>query len=147
MKRKLQNIAYLLMAAALVTSCGGKKQTSEFPDWAWADFQRPEGINPIISPDTTTFFYCPMRQDSVAWEASDTFNPAALILLLALLGGGGVFAYLKLVKNKPKTKGNDSLDDYDYGEEDSEEWETEDEEVLEDGFEGSDPNEERDRAD
>ena len=36
-------------------------------------------------------------------------NPAALILLLALLGGGGVFAYLKLVKNKPKTKGNDSL--------------------------------------
>ena len=58
-----------------------------------------------------------------------------------------VFAYLKLVKNKPKTKGNDSLDDYDYGEEDSEEWETEDEEVLEDGFEGSDPNEERDRAD
>ena len=55
--------------------------------------------------------------------------------------------YLKLVKNKPKTKGNDSLDDYDYGEEDSEEWETEDEEVLEDGFEGSDPNEERDRAD
>ena len=74
-------------------------------------------------------------------------NPAALVLMLALLGGGGVFAYLKLVKNKPKTKGNDSLDDYDYGEEDSEEWETEDEEVLEDGFEGSDPNEERDRAD
>ena len=35
---------------------------------------------------------------------------------------------MKLVKNKPKTKGNDSLDDYDYGEEDSEEWETEDEE-------------------
>lgn len=50
MKRKLQNIAYLLMAAALVTSCGEKKQTAEFPDWAWADFQRPEGINPIISP-------------------------------------------------------------------------------------------------
>ena len=74
-------------------------------------------------------------------------NPAALVLLLALLGGGGVFAYLKLVKNKPKTKGNDSLDDYDYGEEDSEEWETEDEEVLEDGFEGSDPNEESDRTD
>ena len=42
-------------------------------------------------------------------------NPAAIVLLLALLGGGGVFAYLKLVKNKPKTKGNDSLDDYDYG--------------------------------
>ena len=59
-----------------------------------------------------------------------------LILLLALLGGGGVFAYLKLVKNKPKTKGNDSLDDYDYGEEDSEEWETEDEESDEPDADG-----------
>jgi len=31
-------------------------------------------------------------------------NPAALILLLALLGGGGIFAYLKLVKNGPLCK-------------------------------------------
>jgi len=68
MKRKLQNIAYLLMAAAFVASCSEKKQISEFPDWAWTDFQRPEGVNPIISPDTTTLFYCPMRQDSIAWE-------------------------------------------------------------------------------
>ena len=63
-------------------------------------------------------------------------NPAALVLLLALLGGGGAFAYLKLVKNKPKTKGNDSLDDYDYGEEDSEEWETEGEESEEPDADG-----------
>ena len=56
--------------------------------------------------------------------------------IMALLGGGGVFAYLKLVKNKPKTKGNDSLDDYDYGEEDSEEWETEDEESDEPDADG-----------
>ena len=69
-------------------------------------------------------------------EKPARLNPAALILLLALLGGGGVFAYLKLVKNKPKTKGNDSLDDYDYGEEDSEEWETEDEESDEPDADG-----------
>ncbi len=43
---------------------------------------------------------------------------------------------LKLVKNKPKTKGNDSLDDYDYGEEDSEEWETEIEESDEPDADG-----------
>ena len=58
------------------------------------------------------------------------------LMLLALLGGGGVFAYLKLFKNKPKTKGYDSLDDYDYGEEDSEEWETEDEESEEPDADG-----------
>lgn len=59
-------------------------------------------------------------------------NPAVLILLLVLLGGGGALAYFKLIKNKPKTKGNDSLDDYDYGEDETEiedeTWESEDEE-------------------
>lgn len=55
-EKKLLNIAYILMAAALVSSCDEKKQTSqEFPDWAWAAFQRPAGVNPVISPDTTTF--------------------------------------------------------------------------------------------
>ena len=62
--------------------------------------------------------------------------------MLALLGGGGAFAYFKLVKNKPKTKGNDNLDDYDYGEdeadpEDEEPWEIEDS-VEPDADRGSD---------
>ena len=38
-----------------------------------------------------------------------------------MLGGGGVFAYFKLVKGKKaSTKGPDDLDDYDYGEDDEE---------------------------
>lgn len=78
MKRRFLNLAYLLLVVVFVTSCTEKKQ-AEFPDWAWTNFQRPEGINPIISPNATSVFYCPMRQDSVAWEASDTFNPAATI--------------------------------------------------------------------
>ncbi|RGK66713.1 DUF4366 domain-containing protein [Enterocloster bolteae] len=43
----------------------------------------------------------------------------ALVLLMALaLAGGGAFYYIKFVKNKPKTKGNTALEDYDYGDED-----------------------------
>ena len=62
-------------------------------------------------------------------------NPAILLVVLALMGGGGAFAYFKLVKNKPKTKGNDNLDDYDYGEDDTDQededsWETEDSDEL-----------------
>lgn len=52
---------------------------SGFPDWAWTDFVRPEGINPIISPDSTSLFFCPMRGELVAWESNDTFNPAAVV--------------------------------------------------------------------
>ena len=80
MKRYFLSIASVLMLTAIFTSCNStKKEATEFPDWAWTDFQRPEGVNPVISPDSTTLFYCPMRKDSVAWEASDTFNPAATI--------------------------------------------------------------------
>lgn len=78
-----KNLLYLVLwsALALNTACNAGKTAQEpsFPDWAWADFQRPEGVNPIIAPDSTTRFYCPMRQDSVAWEGSDTFNPAATV--------------------------------------------------------------------
>lgn len=72
----------LFVAVVTLISCKEKKgaeKVAEFPDWAWTDFQRPEGINPIISPDSTTRFYCPITKDSVDWESNDTFNPAATI--------------------------------------------------------------------
>lgn len=68
----------LLVSSLAFTSCT-EKNSSGSPDWAWTDFQRPEGINPIISPDPSTRFYCPLTEDSVAWESNDTFNPAATI--------------------------------------------------------------------
>ena len=57
-----------------------------------------------------------------------------MVLILALLGGGGYFAYIKFFKNKPSTKGNSDLDDYDYGGEDDEDipWESEDDESADD---------------
>ena len=49
------------------------------PDWAFGGFERPENVNPVISPIDNTWFYCPLTEDSVAWESNDTFNPAATI--------------------------------------------------------------------
>ena len=64
-------------------------------------------------------------------EEASGLNPAIPVVLLVALLGGGAFAYFKLVKNKPKTKGNADLDDYDYGDEDDADeadipWESED---------------------
>lgn len=71
------------MLAAILGSCTTSSSTPEsghrLPDWALGGFERPEGVNPVISPRTDTKFYCPMRKDSVAWESNDTFNPAATI--------------------------------------------------------------------
>lgn len=49
------------------------------PAWAMGGFVRPEGRNPVISPDSLNWFWCPMREDSVAWESNDTFNPATAV--------------------------------------------------------------------
>lgn len=79
MKKSLLSI---ILVITLLSACEGKKQQeskSDFPDWAWVDFQRSDDINPIISPDSTTRFYCPLTKDSVDWESNDTFNPAATI--------------------------------------------------------------------
>lgn len=48
--------------------------------WAWLDFVRPEGVNPIIEPRKESVFFCPMQQKALPWEDSDTFNPAATII-------------------------------------------------------------------
>lgn len=58
-------------------------------------------------------------------EKKSGMNPAVLLLVVALLGGGGALYYFKFMKNKPKTKGADNLDDYDYGDEEDELWESE----------------------
>lgn len=49
-----------------------------FPNWALGKFIRPDIDHPVISPIEGSIFYCPMRKDSVKWEESDTFNPAAI---------------------------------------------------------------------
>jgi predicted GH43/DUF377 family glycosyl hydrolase len=61
--------------ALMLPSCKADKQASE---WAFLGFERPTDA-PIISPDTTARFFCPMRGDSIAWMESDVFNPAATV--------------------------------------------------------------------
>ena len=69
-------------------------------------------------------------------------NTIVRILVLALIGGGGAFAYIKFFKDKPNTKGNADLDDYDYGDDDDEEipWESEDDDAADDETSGDDQN-------
>ena len=53
-------------------------QDKQDNNWVIGPFLRPEGVNPVISPQPTEF-YCPMRKQQVKWEESDTFNPAATV--------------------------------------------------------------------
>ena len=47
--------------------------------WMLGGFVRPEGVNPIIEPDSSTTFLDPMSGQMLHWEENDTFNPAAVV--------------------------------------------------------------------
>ena len=64
---------------SLVNNPITKTNDTELPSWALGPFMRPNVGNPILSPDSTSIFYDPMRQERVAWEANDVFNPAAVL--------------------------------------------------------------------
>lgn len=51
-------------------------------------------------------------------EAEEKSSILPILLILVLFAGGGAAVYLKLFKNKGKTKASPDLDDYDFGDED-----------------------------
>jgi predicted GH43/DUF377 family glycosyl hydrolase len=53
--------------------------TAQVPAWGIGPFVRPDGVNPIIAPDTNSVFACPMRGAPIHWEGLHTFNPAAVV--------------------------------------------------------------------
>ncbi|MCK8495223.1 glycoside hydrolase family 130 protein [Spirosoma sp. RP8] len=65
----------ILLALAWLTSC----PNATAQDWTLGPFVRPAGANPVISPNPKSTFPDPMSGQRVAWEASDVFNPAAVI--------------------------------------------------------------------
>jgi len=77
----MKNITICLSALFLIVGQYVFSQTNmvNLPDWALGNFVRPANINPIIAPDSTTRFNCPMRKKIIDWESNDTFNPAAAV--------------------------------------------------------------------
>ncbi len=68
----------------LLFSCNGKSKQAENvaeykPTFPLGEFVRQEGVNPVLSPDSSSVFFCPMNQTEVHWEESDAFNPGAVV--------------------------------------------------------------------
>jgi len=52
---------------------------SGVPEWGLGPFTRPAAAEPVIKPNPDSIFNCPMRKAPVRWEATHTFNPAAIV--------------------------------------------------------------------
>lgn len=75
--RKTQT--YFIFLIVLFASCSQSPEKNKLPDWALGGFVRPQGVNPVINPDSNSVFFCPMNLAEVKWEESDAFNPAATV--------------------------------------------------------------------
>lgn len=78
LKLLLVSVAGFFLSASSVISFSEDEGNKGDSKWVLGPFVRPEGVNPVISPQSTSF-YCPMLKQQVKWEESDTFNPAATV--------------------------------------------------------------------
>lgn len=47
--------------------------------WMLGPFHKETQANPCLIPQKDSSFFCPVRQENVAWESKDVFNPAAVV--------------------------------------------------------------------
>lgn len=78
MSRKLSSFALLFLFISCVSTKSDVATTKDIV-WTLGGFERPQGVNPIISPDSTTTFLDPMSDSLIRWEENDTFNPGAVV--------------------------------------------------------------------
>jgi len=60
-------------------SSAEEKLTTTDPAWALLPFTKVDSVNPILLPDNSQEFFCPVRKQKIKWEEKDVFNPAAVI--------------------------------------------------------------------
>ncbi len=69
----------LVGLATHLASAQDSSQSARSRSWTFGPFEKPAGVNPIITPRRTSTFRSPTNDSSVHWEGYATFNPAAVV--------------------------------------------------------------------
>ena len=74
---------FLISLVACTSSTNENKnennnENNNISDWA-PSFHKVDVVNPILVPDTSSRFFCPLQSDTVKWEAKNVLNPTALV--------------------------------------------------------------------
>ncbi len=67
---------FVIICYLLFVGCTPRQTNT---DWQIGPFIKEDSSNPILTALDNTVFLCPVRQDTVFWEAKDVFNPTALV--------------------------------------------------------------------
>lgn len=77
MKQRINICAFIFFTIILASSCQTEKLSES--DWVMAPFVKIDDVNPVLKPNSSSVFFCPVRKDTVRWEEKDVFNPAAVV--------------------------------------------------------------------
>jgi predicted GH43/DUF377 family glycosyl hydrolase len=79
-------LIYFLLPALAVVACNNHdtqknvtRDTAGAHDTTFFAFVKADDVNPVLVPDSSTVFNCPILKKEVLWEAKDVFNPAVVI--------------------------------------------------------------------
>jgi beta-1,2-mannosidase len=58
----------------------GEPSITAHPDQAgFFSFEKNDSVNPVLAPDSSQVFICPILKKEVRWEEKDVFNPASVV--------------------------------------------------------------------
>jgi predicted GH43/DUF377 family glycosyl hydrolase len=66
--------------AAFICACNQTPQQKQnIPDWTLTGFVKVDSLNPILQPDSSQQFVCPVSKQTVQWEERNVLNPSAVV--------------------------------------------------------------------
>lgn len=75
MKNILLLSTLFILAACNFSNNEEKSQAA----WSFNAFVKMDTVNPILLPDTSFTFYCPVKQANVQWQSKNVLNPTAFV--------------------------------------------------------------------
>jgi len=80
MLQKTNHWIFLLAILLSLTACNFSAPSSEADSsWAFNNFIKLDSVNPILTPDSTSRFFCPIQNTNTKWESKNVLNPTALV--------------------------------------------------------------------
>lgn len=69
-----------VFSVLFISSCTHHSNTNTSKsDWTLLPFKKADDANPVLVPDSTLVFTCPILKQPVRWAQKDVFNPAAIV--------------------------------------------------------------------
>jgi beta-1,2-mannosidase len=79
----LQNKNCWIFLISLVLGAGACKFSAPISavslKWAFNNFSKLDTVNPILTPNTSSIFFCPIQNANLHWESKNVLNPTALV--------------------------------------------------------------------